>query len=309
MAESEYICKNIEYLLMGDEQEKKDRESGGVSVEELERMARRRLSAKYGEGEGAAMTRLLFHALKGWDRTQLMIHGDREASAWLRQKIEEGVERVLGGEPVQYVAGEAYFYGMDFKVCPGVLIPRPETAELVDMIVKSNTESDLRVLDVGCGSGAIAIALSRNLRFPQVTALDISETAVRVTAENAAALHARIDIVRADIFNWQPAPGSLDIVVSNPPYIAESERADMESHVSEHEPAQALFVPDDNPLVYYSRISDVAREGLVAGGRLYFEINPRYASDLERMLAKEGWRQLELTSDSYGRTRFVSAVK
>lgn len=235
---------------------------------------RRRLEPVYGPGEARDMVRLLFHAFKGWNATDLVIHGDAPVSEWLRAKCEDAVTRVLSGEPVQYVAGEAYFYGMDFHVAPGVLIPRPETAELVDLIVKENPAADLRVLDVGTGSGAIAVALARNLKFPEVTAIDISDRALDIARRNAERLKARIDIRKEDVFTFTSTPRSFDLIVSNPPYITENEKIHMEANVIGHEPDLALFVSDDNPLVYYSRIAEVGREALVAGGRLYFEINP-----------------------------------
>lgn len=280
----------------------------GIKVGELARDMRERLTGVYGAGEARDMVRQMFHAFKGWDATALIVHGDATASDWLRGKCEDAVARVLAGEPVQYVTGEAYFYGMDLYVAPGVLIPRPETAELVDMIVARNQEADLRVLDVGTGSGAIAIALSRNLKFAQVTAIDISGDALSVARRNAEKLKAHVSIAGADIFTYDPDNDSFDIIVSNPPYIAECEKAHMHANVLGHEPALALFVPDDNPLVYYSRIAEVGRRALVPGGRLYFEINPLYADDLGRMLLQQGYEDVELVCDSHNRVRFASAV-
>lgn len=255
------------------------------------------------------MVRLIFCALKGWDAAGLIVNWDRPVSDYIVDKTRQIMARLEGGEPLQYVLGEAYFYGMDLKVTPAVLIPRPETEELVDMIVDANKRDDLRVLDVGTGSGAIAIALSRNLLFARVTALDISEAALDVARANAAALHADIRFVHEDIFRYEPAPDSFDIVVSNPPYIAESEKKYMQRNVLEHEPPGALFVPDENPLVYYSRIAAVAGRGLVPGGKLYFEINPLFASQLKAMLEADGYVDVEITEDSSRKKRFAYAVK
>lgn len=270
---------------------------------------RRRLTPIYGEGEAKAVIRAIFHALKGWGATEMVMHEGDELSPYMREKIEDILKRLEAGEPVQYVVGEAYFYGMDLHVRPGVLIPRPETAELVDMVVADCQESDLRVLDVGTGSGAIAIALARNLKFPQVTALDVSPAALDIARENARMLKARIEFVEADIFDWSPVPDSFDIIVSNPPYVLESEKKDMADNVLLHEPEEALFVPDADPLRFYSRIARISREGLAGGGRLYFEINPLCADELKKMLEEEGYVEVELEKDIHGRMRYARCRK
>lgn len=270
---------------------------------------RRRLTPIYGEGEAKAVIRAIFHALKGWGATEMVIHEGDDLSPYMHEKIEEILKRLEAGEPVQYVVGEAYFYGMDLHVRPGVLIPRPETAELVDMVVADCQESDLRVLDVGTGSGAIAIALARNLKFPQVTALDVSPAALDIARENARMLKARIEFVEADIFDWSPVPDSFDIIVSNPPYVLESEKKDMADNVLLHEPEEALFVPDADPLRFYRRIARIGREGLAGGGRLYFEINPLCADELKKMLEEEGYVEVVLEKDIHGRMRYARCRK
>ncbi len=198
---------------------------------------------------------------------------------------------------------------MDFKVNRNVLIPRQETEELVDMIVNENKRSDLRVLDIGTGSGAIAVALCRNLRFPRVTAIDISDKALEVAGENARRLHANVFLRQKDIFTYMPPEDSYDIIVSNPPYIPEEEKAGMERNVLDHEPALALFVPDSAPLLYYSRISEVAIRALAPGGLLYLEINPRFADALREMLQKEGFVNVNIINDISRRQRFIKAER
>lgn len=267
------------------------------------------LTPLYGNGEAKAIVRLIFHSLKGWNATDLIVNGDREASEFLLEKIKSAVDRILAGEPVQYVLGESRFYGMDILTDRRVLIPRQETEELVEAIIKENPEKDLRVLDVGTGSGAIAIALARNLKFPEVTAIDISKDALDLAKENASRLHARIKFEQADIFDYMPAPDTFDIIVSNPPYIAESEKEEMEANVLDFEPSLALFVPDENPLIYYSRISEAALTGLKRGGKLYFEINPRFASDLQSMLSQEGFSDVRILEDISHKKRFAIARK
>lgn len=263
------------------------------------------LAPLYGPGEAAAMSRLILHALKGWSLTDLTVRGDSAPSPYLISKVAEVLRRLSLHEPIQYILGEARFYGLDLNVDRNVLIPRPETEELVDLVVKQNPDSDLSVLDIGTGSGAIAVALARNLRFPLVTALDVSAGALDVAKENARRLKATIKFVEADIFTWEPMPRSFNIIVSNPPYVAEKEKALMEKNVLDFEPPGALFVPDDNPLLYYSRIAEVAREGLKVGGRLYFEINPLFADDLRKLLESEGFADVRLVRDISGKTRFA----
>lgn len=270
---------------------------------------RKTLSPIYGEGEAKAMIRLIFHNLKGWNQTQMIMNEDTPLSDYILFKVNAILERLLKHEPIQYILGEAYFYGMNLKVDRSTLIPRPETEELTDLIVNANREDDLRVLDIGTGSGAIAIALSRNLPYSKVTAIDISADALNIATENAKNLHADIHFIEEDVFTYFPAPGSFDIIVSNPPYIDESEKASMESNVLDYEPHGALFVPDSHPLIYYSRILEIASTALTANGRLYFEINPRHAAELKAMTENEGFSDVNVIKDIHGKERFVTATK
>lgn len=285
-----------------------DMERRDWTVSDMIRELQTILSPKYGEGEAKAIIRLIFNSLKGWDNTQLVINYDRPLSEYTLSKIQDILKRLMRDEPIQYILGKARFYGLDLDVTRDVLIPRPETEELVDLIVKDNPESDLRVLDIGTGSGAIAIALARNLRFPQVTAIDISDAAVKVAKRNAASLHARIDFKVCDIFTYQPGKNEYDIIVSNPPYIAEKEKEGMDNNVLEYEPHSALFVPDDNPLIFYSRIAEIGLNALSSRGRLYLEINPLYAGDLVKMLDNEGYKDVSLIQDISHKNRFISAT-
>lgn len=266
------------------------------------------LVPKYGARETMAMIRIIFEHLKGWDPVDLLINENKPLSAFIVRQIRDVVARLMNDEPIQYIVGSAYFYGMNLKVGRGVLVPRPETEELVDMIVTAHKGSDLRVLDVGAGSGCIAIALSRNLPFSQVTALDISDVAVKYIRENAEVLHARINVVEADIFSYQPPAESLDIIVSNPPYIDESEKRDMDKNVLDYEPASALFVPDSDPLVFYRRIAEIGRDALVDNGSVYFEINPAHASDMVAMMEALGYVNVSVHLDIHGKKRFLSAA-
>ena len=267
------------------------------------------LNPLYGQRETEAIIRLIFHHLKGWNLTDMLIHQEDGLSDFVRQQIDEILVRLLRHEPIQYIVGEARFHGMDLKIKPGVLIPRPETDELVDIIVDENKgREDLKVLDLCTGSGCIAIALARNLPFSKVTAIDFSDEAIEVAEENSRDLKVKINIVKADIFNWVP-DGNFDIIVSNPPYIKDSEALTMEKNVLDYEPHEALFVRDENPLVFYSRIADIAAESLNPGGRLYFEINPLTAKDLKELISGKGFSDVQLLRDSSGKLRFLSAGK
>lgn len=273
---------------------------------------RRRLEPIYGKDESRAMIREIFRILKGWDATEFIIRltDDYPLSDYIRSKIEDILGRLERHEPLQYILGEAHFYGLDLHVEPGVLIPRPETEELVRVIAADNPSSDLRVVDLGTGSGAIAIALSRYMSFPEITAIDLSPKAIEVATDNVKALKCNgIRVVQGDMTKWSQKSASLDVVVSNPPYVDESEKAGMEANVRDYEPAEALFVPDSDPLKFYRAIAPEALEGLKPGGRLYFEINPRHADELKAMLAHDGFTNVELWRDAQGAYRYIKAQK
>lgn len=267
-----------------------------------------RLSPKYGQGEARAMARIIFENLKGWNAVELAIRQDEPVSGFIEGKIDDAVKRLLADEPIQQIFGIADFYGMKLKVTRDTLIPRPETAELVDLIVRDNQRKDLRVLDAGTGSGCIAIALSRNLPFAEVTAIDISDKALEVARENARQLKCAVDFRKADILSLPSGlPGSpFDIIVSNPPYIAEKEKATMDRNVLDFEPHSALFVPDSDPLEFYTALLDAAAGGLlVPGGRIYFEINPLYAAMLADETRKRGFTDVSVIRDTDGKERFL----
>lgn len=279
-----------------------------MTIAEVRRRLKDSLVSKYGEREATAMARMVIMSLKGWDMPGMLANEDREASDYILNKSEEILNLLLKDMPLQYALGEASFYGMKLTVNPAVLIPRPETEELVDLIVGENRMSDLQVLDIGTGSGAIAIALSRNLPFSQVDAVDVSAKALSVAKENAVRLKARISFILADIFNWDEKDKKYDIIVSNPPYVDESEKAEMEPNVLKYEPSEALYVPDDDPLVFYKRICQVALECLVPGGKIYFEINPRHSVDIRRLLSSKGFENIDIIKDVHGKERFARAT-
>lgn len=280
-------------------------------VKELFRGIRKSLSVKFGEAEAKEMACVIFENLKGWSITDILVKGDNEISDYIVAKADDVVDRLINkDEPIQYIFGSAHFYGMVLKVNKFTLIPRQETAQLVDIIVDENRDRrDLKVLDVCTGSGCIAVALSRNLKFADVTGIDISSGALEVAMENAKSLKCDIDFICDDFFSLaNPSSPCFDIIVSNPPYIADFEAKNMEPNVLDYEPHIALFVPDDDPLKFYHRISEYAQSALFLTGKLYFEINPLFADDLVSYLHKNGWHDVELVRDMYGKNRFVKAI-
>lgn len=270
---------------------------------------RGRLDGIYDRRERESVILLIFDHVKNWSRVDLIINEGKELSDFAKREIDHIVDRLILGEPIQYITGSARFFGMDFKVRPGVLIPRPETEELVDWILKdADDASDLSVLDIGTGSGCIAISLARHLPFSNVTALDFSEIAIAQAKENALALNAKISLIKADMYGWMPKPKTYDIIVSNPPYIAPDEEADMEVRVKDFEPKEALFVGADDPIKPYKRIEAIAADGLKPGGRVYMELNPRFAEDVRKYFESKGWDDVELRLDSYGKKRMLKAT-
>ena len=281
-----------------------------MTLSELNRHLIATLSASLGNGEAKATARLLLEDVLKVTPQKLLMTGDRVLEPETVRMFDRYLGRIIAGEPPQYVIGTARFMGMDLKVTPAVLIPRPETAELVDIITdREGSRSDLNVLDIGTGSGCIAIALARALVFPHVEAIDISDEALDIARQNAKALMADIDFHRQDIL--VPAPKVLNqynVIVSNPPYIAESEKADMEIHVKDHEPASALFVPDSDPLRFYRAITDFALENLADDGAVYLEINPLFAPQLSEMMTAKGL-VCDIYRDSQGKKRFAIAKR
>lgn len=262
------------------------------------------------EREARANVRMALMELKSWSQVDLAVKSGDEISGFILGKLNAVVDRLVAGEPIQYILGYADFYGLRFAVTPAVLIPRPETAELVDIIVSgSGRRPDLSVLDLCTGSGCIAVALARNLPFSRVEAVDISADALRVAEANARTLRASVRFLQADVLTLAPPAGPrFDIIVSNPPYIPESDRAGMDHNVVGYEPALALFVPDSDPLRFYTAIAGYARKALRPGGRLYFEINPDFSRQIVSGLRSGGWEDVEALRDIHGRYRFVKAV-
>lgn len=282
-----------------------------MTIQQISDFIIKNLSTEVGVREAKAMRRILLEDLAGKSEIEALINPDKELEPELCERIENAVERIVRGEPIQYVVGSAYFHGLHLNVEPGVLIPRPETSQLVDIITdRFDCKNDLRVLDVGTGSGAIAVALSRSLPFCQITAIDISPVAIKVAESNCQKFKIKnIRLFQQNILKSGLPDGIFDIIVSNPPYVVESEKDAMEDRVVKFEPEIALFVPDKNPLVFYRKIAMDALNQLSSGGTVFFEINPRYSSELKNMMQMLGFSDIEIQKDMNGKDRFLSAIK
>lgn len=269
----------------------------------------RTLEPLYGNGEARAITDYVLDVCFGLSKADIMCGAVEEMTAEKTAELNKIFGRLTEGEPVQYVLGRAEFSGRWFNVRPGVLIPRPETEDLCAWITSdSKASGSPKVLDIGTGSGCIAITLQLDMPESKVTAWDISADALDVARENAQQLGANVNFVKQDALNAKPE-GEWDVIVSNPPYICEKEKKDMAVNVLEHEPHTALFVPDAAPLLFYRAITRLAVQTLSKGGRLYFEINPIYADNTCRMMRAEGMTAVELRSDMYGKQRMAKGVK
>lgn len=287
----------------------------------------RRLAGVYDQREARAVARMLVEEKFGLSFTDIICGAVEALSDADKQWIEAAVKRLEQGEPIQYVLGWAWFGGLKFNVRSGVLIPRPETEWLVDNIcahpVLSN-DRHLRILDIGTGSGCIALSIKQRLPEAYVEAWDISTEALSIAADNARSLGLDIVLRQQDALNVTPnvlstapidnngAPNDplfWDVIVSNPPYICQRERADMARNVLDHEPSTALFVPDTDPLLFYRAITRYAVGSLSDGGRLLFECNTLYAGDTARMMADEGMAATQVYDDCFGKPRFAVGEK
>lgn len=282
-----------------------------MTLLEKNREIKQKLTPIVGEREAYWMARDIIDDILGYSEVELLIKGNEELSDFVIGKIDSVVERVEKGEPLQYVLGWARFEGNRFKVTRDTLIPRPETQELVDLIIlRHGEEKDLRVMDVGTGSGCIAITLARGLKFPLVSAIDISQGALDVASVNAKALKTKVNFQLRDALSLHKERGEqYDIIVSNPPYIAEHEQIDMERSVLDYEPSTALFVPNEDPLRFYKAIATFGVDALNRGGYIYYEINPLFATEMVEMMRQLGYHDVEIVNDMQGKERILCAKR
>ena len=278
-----------------------------------------RLTPLYDAGEAQAIVRLVLEVQCGSTLTEIYTGKVNELSREAEEDLEKIILRLERSEPVQYVLGRETFCGRTFYVAPGVLIPRPETEVLCRWIEEDYNRPycalqppmPLQVLDVGTGSGCIAVTLAADLRNSAVTAWDISGDALLIARENVHQWQVRVELKMEDALHPSAAAmqQKFDVIVSNPPYICDRERTEMEGNVLAYEPETALFVPDDDPLRFYRAIAEYGVQALSADGVLYFETNPLYINDVKEMLNTLGYKQIELREDQFGKLRFTKAIR
>jgi len=277
-----------------------------MTIEAAHRGLVNKLTPEFGKGEATQLARIVFEdafSISNFLRKQ-------ELSPIQISQLKEIQRRILAHEPIQYILGMTYFYDLKFKVNPAVLIPRSETEELVAWILEDHsTHQNLRILDVGTGSGCIPITLKSKSPNYQVAAVDVSTKAIKVAQENAKMNKVEVDFQELNILNkinWKILP-SYEIIVSNPPYIPEREKSLMRENVLNHEPALALFVTDEDPLIFYRTIIEFGKSQLTNGGWLYFETNEYNANEVEALLFKAGYFDIEKRQDIQGKDRMVKA--
>jgi len=285
----------------------------------------KQLNKVYETKEIQAITLLAISEISGLSKASIKAFPERELSNEQTQKLKNTLTQLQTGEPIQYILGITEFYGLPFKVNPSVLIPRPETEELAEWILSSIGERQKvkgerlaqfagGVLDIGTGSGCIAISLKKNLPQAQVSAIDISERALQTAKENSILNDVAVNFIHADILNLQPEPRypnlatAYQIIVSNPPYVTLDDKKQMHTNVTNFEPHAALFVPEHDPLIFYKAIADFARLNLAPNGLLFFEINERYGQETVKLLKDKGFISTELRKDMSGRDRMIKAI-
>jgi len=267
----------------------------------------------YEENEARALARVVFDEILGISPSRLLAEPARLLTESEILAVHFAFKDLLKGKPIQYVTGKAYFRGFELHVEPGVLIPRPETEELAGLVIEDFKKSQgVRILDIGTGSGCIAISLALELNKPIVYAIDIHEQPLSIASQNAQKHNASITFLKNDILDpnaWHALPRPLDVIVSNPPYITESEKHSMHKNVTGFEPYEALFVPDNDPLVFYRAIARAAQLILNSGGKLYFEINGKWGNETAHLLEKAGFCNISVIKDFRGKERFVVASR
>lgn len=266
------------------------------------------LTDSYSDGEVSALTRIIATELLGVSQMAFYLKDDITLTTEQQNLLDNAIERLKKQEPIQYILGYSDFCGLKFKVTPATLIPRPETSELVEWIT-SEAAGKERILDIGTGSGCIAVSLAHKMPQSKVTAWDISPDALAVATENSQANGCDVVFEEVDILIHQPTDEQFDIIVSNPPYIKENEKTAMHSNVLDWEPHTALFVPDSDPLLFYRAIAEKGLVLLKPGGRLYFEINRAHGKETMEMLAALGYTDIELRKDFAENDRMIRAVK
>ncbi len=270
-----------------------------------------RLKKNYELLEAKNITSILFEEITGLSQSRIFM-SQRELTQQEKTQIDKATERLQANEPIQYVLGKAWFYGREFEVNNHVLIPRPETEELVAWVLETTGVGEHRILDIGTGSGCIPVTLAAEAPQSKVSAYDISDGALKVAAANARKNTVNVEYRKVDILNWKDHRADFqkwDIVVSNPPYIRQKESKLMKKNVLDHEPHLALFVDDSSPLIFYQHISEFAVNFLNTDGFLFFEINEAFAEKTGTMLRELGFVDIQIRKDLFGKDRMIRAQK
>ncbi|MGM0666061.1 MAG: peptide chain release factor N(5)-glutamine methyltransferase [Bacteroidota bacterium] len=281
-----------------------------LTISSLRNYLRDNLATLYPERELIAIIKILTLHISKKDNTFILTHPDHEISSYTWFKVNKICDDLKKMRPLQYICGISEFYGLQFSVNEHILIPRQETEELVDLIIRDNRDKTPVILDIGTGSGCIAISLALNITNPQVSATDNSQAVIKIASGNAKRNGVLINFIADDILNPDTGKyGRYDLVVSNPPYITESEKDHMDRNVLDYEPHEALFVPDDDPLLFYRAIMELCIRVLLKDGYLYFEINETKGRDMRDLMLSYGYRDIELIKDINGKTRIIKGRK
>ena len=280
-------------------------------LSDLKRLYAGELYPLYDKAEADTFVNILIKAFFGLSRTDLIVDPDYRLSESEMLKLHFAVKDLKKFKPVQYIIKEIDFLNTRIMVNESVLIPRPETEELAELIIKKEKQPGLKILDIGTGSGCIAIALKKNLEEASVFGVDISQDALNTASKNAFINEVLLNFVQLNILDPKPFPDfkNLDIIVSNPPYVTLSEKTEMKKNVLQYEPHEALFVNNDDPLLFYKAILYFSTDHLVQGGRIYFEINEKYGKQVSGLVNNKGFYNIVLHKDIHGKDRFVSGEK
>jgi len=263
------------------------------------------LNGLYPKEEVESFFNLLCESYLGLSRVESITNKNQILSNKIEKQFQEATQKLKSFEPIQYIIGSTEFYGLTFKVNQDTLIPRPETEELVDWVIKSHASNQKSILDIGTGSGCIAISLTKTIPNVSVSALDISNDAIKIANQNATFHKVAVDFEVADILKINSLSQKYDIIISNPPYVRHSEKEMMQKNVLDFEPSRALFVTDEDPLIFYKKISALAKRFLNPDGFLFFEINEYLSKEVIQLLENEKFKGIELKQDFFGKDRMV----
>ena len=282
-----------------------------MNIVEAKQTIQTKLKNQYELIEINAIIDLIFEEVLNLSKLDILTNGDKKISESDKRLLEAIVERLRKNEPIQYILGSTEFYNIQVKVNSSTLIPRQETEELVDWIIKNNKITAPKILDIGTGSGCIPISLSKNIKNAEVWSFDISLEALKTAQENSKWNKVEVNFRQVDILNYKNynLQNKYDIIVSNPPYVCEKERKLMQKNVLDYEPETALFVDDYNPLVFYRTICEYAQEKLNTNGILYFEINEAYGVEMIELLEEFGFEDIELKKDLNNKHRMIKGVR